>query len=164
MRVVADASPLILLARSELLSLLPALFSDILIPEAVWNEVDAAGPADPAVQQLSAASWPQVVQISPTPGDSEILQWNLGRGESEVLMAARRQTDCRALLDDRAGRSCARALEIPLLGTGGLLILAKNRGFIPSVAVALRALLHAGLWLSDDMYRLLLQHAGESEA
>jgi predicted nucleic acid-binding protein len=163
MRVVADASPLILLARSELLSLLPTLFSEVLIPEAVWNEVNAAGPADPAVQQLSAASWPQVVQASTTPGDSEILQWNLGRGESAVLMIARRQTNCRALLDDRAGRACARTLEIPLLGTGGLLILAKNRGLIPSVADALRALRNSGLWLSDDMHQLLLQHAGESE-
>lgn len=73
MRVVADASPLILLARSELLSLIPALFSEILIPEAVWNEVSAAGPDDPAVQQLSTASWPKVVQTATSPGDSEIL-------------------------------------------------------------------------------------------
>lgn len=80
------------------------------------------------------------------------------------MMVAHRQTDCRALLDDRAGRACARALEIPLLGTGDLLILAKNQGLIPSVADALRALLDSGLWLSDDMHRLLLKYAGESES
>lgn len=78
-------------------------------------------------------------------------------------MVARRQIDCRVLLDDRAGRACARSLEIPLLGTGGLLILAKGQGLIPSVADALRALRESGLWLSEDMHRLLLRHAGESE-
>jgi predicted nucleic acid-binding protein len=40
---VANASPLIALARIDQFSLLRALFQDIVIPEAVWTEVVAQG-------------------------------------------------------------------------------------------------------------------------
>jgi predicted nucleic acid-binding protein len=39
MKVVSNASPLINLARIGQLSLLPRIFSRVLIPEAVWQEV-----------------------------------------------------------------------------------------------------------------------------
>ena len=65
------------------------------------------------------------------------------------------------MVDDAAARACARALDIPILGTGGALILAKRRGLIPSVAAALQALRDAGFWLSEDVMRLLCRLAGE---
>jgi uncharacterized protein len=43
MIVVADASPLIALARIGRLDLLRAMFGGLLLPEAVWREVVAAG-------------------------------------------------------------------------------------------------------------------------
>lgn len=68
----------------------------------------------------------------------------------------------RAILDDHAARQCAKALGIPILGTGGLLVLAKQRGIISSVREALQALRLAGLWLSDDLVQFLITKVGES--
>ena len=48
-----------------------------------------------------------------------------------------------------------------MLGTGGLLVLAKRRGLIESVGEAIAKLQGAGLWLSDELVRLLKAQAGE---
>jgi predicted nucleic acid-binding protein len=52
-------------------------------------------------------------------------------------------------------------LSIPILGTGGILLLAKRRGLLPSVAEGLEKLRSAGLWLSDDLVKLLKTQADE---
>lgn len=67
----------------------------------------------------------------------------------------------RAVIDDAAARRCARTLQVPILGTGGLLVLAKRRALIPSVRASLQELRDAGLWLSDEIVALLVQQAGE---
>ena len=56
----------------------------------------------------------------------------------------------------------AKALGIPMFGTGGLLVLAKRRGLLTSVGDGIAKLRDAGLWMSDDIARLLQAQAGES--
>ena len=157
--VVADASPLIILARGDLLHLLPQLFPEILIPAAVWAEIAAGGEADAAARELAAAEWAERVEVGELPAD--VGAWNLGAGESEVLALAHRHAGRRAMVDDAAARACARTLGIPVLGTGGALVLAKRRGLLPSVTAALEVLRETGLWLSPGIELLLRQQAGE---
>ena len=158
-RVVVNASPLIALFQSDQASLLPQLFSEVLVPDAVWEEVLAGGPDDLASQQLATAIWAKRVEVAGIP--SIIAAWNLGRGESEVLSVALSNPGYRAMLDDAAARRCARAIGAPTLGTGGAIVLAKRRGLIPSAADAIGKLRNTGLWLSDDLVTLLLEQAGE---
>lgn len=51
-RVVINASPLIVLFKSGQAELLPRLFNEILIPQAVWEEVTATK-TDIAAQRLT---------------------------------------------------------------------------------------------------------------
>lgn len=158
-RVVVNASPLIILSKSQLIELLPGLFREVLIPGAVWDEVTAGAGADTASRQLSAAAWARRVQVASI--DPAVAGWNLGAGESEVLSLAMNEPGCRAMIDDRLARTCARTLGLPFLGTGGALVLAKRRGLVPSVADALRAIRDAGIWLSAEVEQLLKLQAGE---
>lgn len=160
-KAVVNASPLILLFKSGLADLLPQLFAEVVVPDAVWEEVMAGGETDAAATRLPAASW--VRRVTATPIAPEVLVWNLGDGESEVLSFALAQPDYRALVDDRAARSCARTLGVRTLGTGGILILAKRLGLIPSVSAELQRLRDAGLWLSHEVIALLKQQADESD-
>ncbi len=155
-KVVVNASPLILLCKSDLESLLPKLFKEIVVPEAVWSEVSIGN--DIAWRKIQNANWltKKSVKIS-----DEILVWNLGDGESEVLSLAFADKDFRAMVDDRAARRCAKTLGIQLLGTGGMLVLAKRRGLIESVGESLKKLQDAGLWLSNEITELLKRQAGE---
>lgn len=156
-RVVVNASPLIILFKGGLEHLLPQLFVDVVIPGAVWDEVIIG--EDTAAAQLPSTTWIRRIEI-PTISP-EILAWNLGQGESEVLSTAIIHAGYGAVLDDRAARQCAHTLGISILGTGGVLVQAKRKGLIESVSSALGVLSDAGLWLSDDLTRLLKQLAGE---
>ena len=157
-QVVVNASPLITLFRSGQAGLLPQLFQKIVVPDAVWTEVTGGEQDDPAAQELVVESWPvrEFVMTSP-----RVAVWNLGDGETSVLSYALENPAYRAIVDDAAARRCARTLGVNVLGTGGVLVLAKQRGLIVSVAEAVNKLRQAGLWLSDDVARLLLERAGE---
>ena len=157
-QVVIDSSPLIALFKSQQADLLPQLFTNILIPEAVWNEVTAEGKNDVPSQQLPTVNWAQKKETNITP---EIAAWDLGTGESEVLSLALNTPNFAAIIDDRAARRCPRTFGIITIGTGRILILAKQRGIIPLVSPRIQALRDAGLWLSDNLINLLQQQAGE---
>nr|VFK26967.1 MAG: Predicted nucleic acid-binding protein, contains PIN domain [Candidatus Kentron sp. MB]VFK31227.1 MAG: Predicted nucleic acid-binding protein, contains PIN domain [Candidatus Kentron sp. MB]VFK75402.1 MAG: Predicted nucleic acid-binding protein, contains PIN domain [Candidatus Kentron sp. MB] len=147
-RVVVNASPLITLFRAGLHPLLPGLFSELCVPEAVWDEVVNGPHDDPATRGLASAEWARRHKTIISP---EVLAWNLGAGETSVLSFALANRRCSAILDDRQARRCARILEIPILGTAGVLVLAKRRGLIDSVETGLRRLQMAGLWLSEEL-------------
>lgn len=91
-RVVINASPLIVLFKIQLADLLPQLFTEILVPTAVWDEVVTNSINDVASEQLPKVAWALRVEISALA--PEILQWNLGLGESEVLSYALHQSWC----------------------------------------------------------------------
>lgn len=158
-RVIINSSPLIVLFKSQQAELLSQLFTEILVPEGVWNEITEAGQNDVASQQLPNTSWVQRVEVEVIA--PEVAAWDLGAGESEVLSLSLKTPDCGAIVDDRAARRCAQSLGIVTLGTGGVLVLAKRRGLIPTVSSRIQLLRDAGLWLSDDLVNLLKQQAGE---
>jgi predicted nucleic acid-binding protein len=158
-RVVINASPLIVLFKSQQADLLPQLFSEIIVPVGVWDEVTGTAQNDAASRQLSKVPWAQRVEIGEIP--PEVAAWDLGKGESEVLSLALSDSNLAAIVDDRAARRCCQALSILTIGTGRLIILAKQRGLIDSVSPRIQALQDAGLWLSDNLVNLLKQQAGE---
>jgi len=155
--VVINASPLITLFRSNQFELLPRLFSRIIVPEAVWQEV-VSDQSDEAARKLPAQPW---LIREPVKASLRVEVWNLGKGETAVLSYALSHPPLRAVIDDRDARRTAQALSIPIFGTGGLLLLAKRRCLLPSVSIGLEKLRDAGLWLSDDLIRLLKNQAGE---
>lgn len=156
--VVINASPLIALFRSDQHDLLPRLFSQVVVPDAVWSEVVVQGHEDTASRGLMSCAWAIRTKTVAAPS---VLSWNLGPGETAVLSHALANPSIRAVVDDADARRCCRTLDIPLLGTGGLLLLAKRRGLLPSVGAGLERLRSAGLWLSDDLIGMLKRQAGE---
>jgi predicted nucleic acid-binding protein len=158
---VLNASPLITLFKSQQASLLPKLFREIVVPEAVWAETHAGDQTDPAAQQLAdpiSASWCRREQVVvPT----LIQAWDLGAGESEVLAYALAHPTHLAIVDDAAARRCAHSLKIKVTGTVGLFILAKRRAIMPEVMPGIQALRMVGLWLDDQLIEQVRQQVGE---
>jgi predicted nucleic acid-binding protein len=158
MKVVINTSPLIVLFKSNLADLLPQLFTEIIVPDGVWNEVVEAGKTDTSSQQLPQVIWTKRVNIPITP---EILVWSLDQGESEVLSYAWENKSYQVIIDDAAARKVARTLKIPMLGTLGVLLLAKQNDLILSISDSIISLQNAGLWLSEDLIIYMKQRAGE---
>jgi predicted nucleic acid-binding protein len=79
-RVVVNASPLICLFKSGLADLLPALFTEVIVPEEVWHEILAPGKRDFAAQELPSTEWlKRVGEIDIAP---QVASWDLGRGRA----------------------------------------------------------------------------------
>ena len=158
-RAVVNASPLIFLARAGLIDLLQLVSSEVIVPEAVASEIEVRGENDPAAQTLARTSWLVVTQTPPVP--AEIQEWGLGPGESSVIAWAHAHQGSEAIIDDLAGRRCAAAFNVPVRGTLGLVLIAKQRGHITSAREILYHLRQSGMYLSDGVLNEALARVGE---
>ena len=158
-KIIVDSSPLIVLLKSDLENILPELFEEIIVPEAVWQEVLAGKADDTARQKLPNLGWAK--RTAKINSSETIKNYNLGRGETSVLNSALSNPESRILLDDFTARKRAKELNLKTLGTGGLLILAKRKNLISSVSEAIEKVRYSGLWLSDESIKMIKEKAGE---
>lgn len=162
--VVADAGPLIALARAGRLELLRALYTSIAIPPAVHGELRPASDRPGAVVLRAAieAGWLRVVP--PDDDASEALaelRRVLGAGEAEAIVLAQ-CLECRFLLvDERRARTVARQRSVPIAGIGGVLLAAKENGLVERVAPVLDELARSGYRFSGALVGRLIDLAGE---
>lgn len=158
-RVVVNASPLICLFKSGLQDVLPGLFQEISVPEAVIREVTSAGKNDFPSEQVARQQW--LKKATNIPLDLRVAAWDLGRGESEVISFVLANPSYRAILDDREARRCAETLGCKCIGTAGILVLAKRYNLLPSLRDAFSKLTNSGIWLSRDLIEELCRLEGE---
>lgn len=158
-RAVVNASPLIFLSRAGLIDLLQLVSSEVIVPEAVASEIEVRGESDPTARALVTTSWLVVTQTVPIP--PQIQAWGLGPGESSVIAWALTHNGSEAIIDDLAGRRCAAAFNIPVRGTLGLVLTAKQRGHISSARQLLNQMRHRGMFLSDRVLNEALKRVGE---
>ncbi|HWQ35384.1 MAG TPA: DUF3368 domain-containing protein [Blastocatellia bacterium] len=158
-RPAVNASPLIFLSRAGLLDFLQLAAPELIVPAAVAMEIQRRGPADITALAISRTPWLSVVE---TPAVPPLIQaWGLGKGESAVLTWAVSHPGTEVILDDLAARRCAATLSIPVRGTLGLVLIAKQRGLIPAARPVLRQLRQAGMFLSDRVMNQALALVGE---
>lgn len=148
-RWVANASPLIPLGKIAQIHLLPSLAQALVIPAGVASEVDEGSDTDPARQWLSGPGRTYVRETGPV--EPVIPGWDLGRGESEVLSWALSHPGFEVILDDLASRKCAAALDIPVRGPLGVLLLAKKEGHLPDLDAALAQVQEAGMHIETEI-------------
>jgi predicted nucleic acid-binding protein len=156
---VVNASPLTFLSRAGLLDLLQLFSSEIIVPTVVAAEIEVRGKNDPTAQALAVIEWLVITQTPPVP--PQIQAWGLGSGESSVLGWAHANPGSEAIIDDLAGRRCAAAFNIPVRGTLGLVLIAKQRGHITSARRVLEQLRQGGMYLSDHVMNRALTRVGE---
>jgi predicted nucleic acid-binding protein len=154
-----NTSPLIFLTKGGFLHLLQIVSPEIIVPQAVATEIQAYGQTDLTAMALAATSWLVVVATPPVP--PIIQSWDLGPGESAVLTWAYVNTGTEVILDDLAARRCAVALGIPVRGTLGIVLTAKQRGAIPAARPVLEQLRLCGMYLSDRVMNQALALVGE---
>ena len=158
-RPAVNTSPLILLSKVDLLPLLRLAGHALVVPRAVVREVEALGADNVTLRAISDAAWLTVVETPPVP--DVLRRWKLGTGEAAVLAWALAHTGTQAILDDRIARRCAATLGIPVRGTVGLVLAAKQRGIVPLARPVLDQLRQAGLHLADRTMNEALALVGE---
>lgn len=160
--VVADASPLIALARIGVLTLLRDLYEEVLVPARVFAElqIDGDRPGARSLHVARAAGWLKVVE---TGADLETLRAiPVDLGEAEAIWFAERRKDLRFLLiDERRGRQLARQRGLTIVGTGGVLLVAKQAGLVAEIRSLLVKLSETGYYFSPQLCGEILRLAGE---
>ena len=133
--------------------------SSIIVPSAVATEVQAYGEIDVTAVALNNTDWLVVQETPPVP--NVIQNWDLGLGESAVLTWGYVNPGTEVIVDDLAARRCAATLGIPVRGTLGIVITAKQRGIIPAARPVLEQLRLCGMYLSDRVINQALAFLGE---
>jgi len=155
--IVSNATPLIAFARIGELALLERIVQQLTLPQAVWKEVTEASDR-PGAETIRQAPWIEVQSVSGVAADLLAL---LDRGEAEVIALAEELNAAEVILDERAARAIAITRGLPVIGTAGLLVRAKDRNLIPAVRPLLIRMQEAGMRYSQRFFEALLEQLGE---
>jgi len=155
--IISDASPLIVLLKTNKLSILKELFQKIIIPEAVHKEITAKEHEKTIFNKIE---WIETRKIRNT-DLTTLLEKLIDRGEAEAIVLAK-ELKATLLIDDAKARKYAKLLNINIIGTLGLLKIAKNRGLIPSAKKTIDGMLAEGYYIEDKLIKTLLKDVGES--
>jgi predicted nucleic acid-binding protein len=147
------------LHRISVLQWLPQIFEDILIPQAVRNELDEGRRKGYDAPDIEAYQWLKIVNPHAMP--SEWLALDLGPGELAAMAFALENPSHIVLLDDALARRTAQAAGLTTWGTLRILLEAKSRGLTDQITPYINHLGNSGMWLSEDIRRRILVLANE---
>ena len=151
MIVVADTSVLLNLALVGQTHLLPVLFGEVVIPEAVQAEFERLAASSGRFSGLRLPEWVQTKRAHPSADQDERLQ-HLDPGESEAIALAVELNADAVLMDENEGRAVAQAHGLRAIGILGILIQARHLGHLPIIRPVLDALREkAKFRLSDSL-------------
>ena len=163
MPVVSNASPVLNLAIIERLDLLHEQFAELMILQAVLEELrlDEDLPGSEAVRVALRDRWIRIA----APQNAHLvltLRQNLDRGEAEAIALALETGINMVLLDERDGRLVAKLMGLRTTGVLGVLLRAKRMGRVHSLESEMIALRErAGFYIAHDLFEALLKEAKE---
>lgn len=156
--VVVNSTPPISLGNIEALWILEKLYGEVIVPEAVYEEV--LKKSDKASSLISSAQWITVKKISGN-YDRKMYQAKLHAGEVEVMILAQEIDADVVIIDDNAAKKAAQYLGINVAGTMGILLKAKEEGVVSGVKQYIERLLDNDFYVSDAVIGFVLELAGE---
>jgi len=163
LKIVCDSTVLISLSSIGKLNLLRDIFKkdQIIIPKAVWKEVVEEGGKKKGAQQVKSSKWIQVKEVEDVPL-AKLLNTHLDKGESEAIVLALKYPDSLLIVDEKEARDVAQSLNLKFIGTLGVLLKAKQKGYIQSIKTELALLRNKGkFWIAEALYNEILKKAKE---
>lgn len=164
MIVVSDTSAITNLAAINQLTLLPLLYHQVVIPEAVYRELVDIELSVPGSAEVQTATWIEVKLIA----NREVVERlkreaKLDPGESEAIALTLELGADLLLIDERRGRAEADRLGIKITGLLGILVEAKRKNLIVSVKPLMDALIASSNFrVSSALYDQILKIVNET--
>lgn len=139
------------------LGLLRALYGQVHIPPAVYEEVVTKGEGRPGAKEVTQADWIVVSEIpEAVRGTVQPRPTALHAGEIEAMELALWLQAKLVILDEKLARRIAKAQGLNIVGTVGVLSHAKDRGLLVDLKSALDELRKNGIRISEKLYREVL--------
>lgn len=138
-----------MLDKLELMEILYGIYGSVLITSAVAEEfgnalpefIKVRNPANPIYQKL--------------------LEARVDIGEASALALALENANCLLIIDDNKGRKEAKRPGIPITGTVGLLIIAKQKGQLKYIRPFIEAIEKTDFRISKKILDHALRRCGE---
>lgn len=157
--IISNTTPIINFAEMGRLELLGELFGNLVVPQAVVDELLAKRSLFP--HAANAATSLKVI----SPQDRLLVrgfQSVVHAGEAECLALAMENPGSLLILDDLQARAMASANGLPFTGTIGVIVEAKARGLVDAVAPLIEELRgSARFWISQELETRVLKDSDE---
>jgi len=161
--VISDTSAITNLAAIQYLQLLPQLYNQVTIPEAVYRELAEIDLPVPGTLEVQTAPWLEVRQVvSRAIVERLQAEVRLDPGESEAIALALELNADLLLIDERRGRAEANRLGVRITGLLGILVEAKQKKLIIAVKPLMDALIDTSDFrVSSALYNQILDIVDE---
>ena len=166
MIIVSDTSPITNLAAIGQLDLLRQLYGNVIIPQAVYDEMVGLDKIVPGTVEVQTLSWIQVQAVVDSQKVTEIQesQDNIDLGEAEAIILSLELKADLLLMDERRGRTVATSYGINITGLLGVLLQAKKQGLVPVIKPLIDQLIAtADFRVNPQLYVLVLASADEDD-
>lgn len=157
-KVVVDTTPLLSLLKLNRLDLLHNLYGKVIIPHAVFEEIEAGKLFD-FYEDLSNINWIEILRIQDE--NAVFALETLDAGEAETIALAIEINADLVVIDEKLGRYEAKKRGLRLTGTLGILLKAKEKGFISEIKPLLSKLTSQNRWISNQLIAQALLLANE---
>lgn len=154
--VIADTGPIISLSIIKKLELLDALFDEVLIPNAVWNELNE-NKKIPEFHIIEKYFKTKVRKIKSINNLTFIMDY----GESESVILYKELNAQFLLIDDKKARKIAENFKVKCIGTIGILIAAKKSDQIKKLKPYFVKLLKNKRYYSKSLLNRILANNNE---
>lgn len=152
MIVVSDTSPINYLILIEEIDLLPQLFGQIIVPQAVLDELQKTGTPEQVKNRIDLRPvW--LKAHNATAIEQTIM---LGAGEREAISLAKELNADLVLIDDKKARKLALERGLKVAGTINILDSASKRGLV-ELAEAVQKLKQTNFRVAPDLLAELLK-------
>ena len=147
--VITDTSCLIVLENIESLFILERMYDTVLVTPTIRYEYGKELPSFIEVRSVKNHTYETLLRSAVDPG------------ESSAIALCLEVEDPLLILDDKKARNVAREAGIPLTGTIGVILKAKETGIVSETEPLFNRLSESGFWMSDELRSQLLKLSGE---
>ncbi len=152
--IIGDSSALVALSIMNRLDLLETIFGEIYVPEAVYDEVTISfKPQSVALKNFLAN---KIISV-----ELNITQIGLGQGELEAIALYKDKNAKFLLIDDRRAKKFAKLNNVNVIGSLGVMVLAKELGKVKSIREDLEKLRNSDVFISENLIAKVLSSVGE---
>jgi predicted nucleic acid-binding protein len=155
MQIVSNTSPLIVLKKSGAIFILDKLFNNVLIPKSVQEELFKKEKEFFSSIEILKVAKPKSQNLVKT------LKLLVDEGEAEAIALAM-ELNLPLLIDDYKGRKVAHQLGLKIIGSLGLLKIAKERGIISKVKPFIERFISEGYYLDEKLIEQFLKSLDEA--
>lgn len=157
MILVADSSALIALSLCNVLKFLDVLFEEVKVPPAVFDEVTE----EDKVESIALSEYLKDKIEYVNMEDYIITDFSIRKGEIEAMALYKKLGADKLLVDDKRARKLAQLNGMNIIGSLGILLIAKEKGLIEQIKPYVEIIKESDIYINEELIDYVLELAGE---